>query len=75
MLSKNTSHAQYDSKFPKRKPDFSKTCSYHKMLGINADCLTQNFIEIVGAVFEIWTKKCTKNGVFSPICDPPIFIF
>ena len=38
---------------------------------------TQNFVKILRAVFEIWTKKI-KNAqkiIFSPICDPPKILF
>ena len=37
----------------------------------------QNYIKIVGAVFEMWTKtikNAPKRRVF-PICDPPRFFF
>ena len=35
---------------------------------------TQNFVKLLRAIFEIWTKNI-KNGPkmeFSPICDPKI---
>ena len=37
----------------------------------------QNFVKILKAVFEIWTKniKNAPNMGFSPICDPPRFFF
>ena len=38
---------------------------------------TQNFVKILRAVFEIWTKNiknAPKMGFF-PICDPPRFFF
>ena len=37
----------------------------------------QNYIKIVRAVFEIWTKniKNAPKMVFSPICDPPKIFF
>ena len=37
----------------------------------------QNFIKIVRAVFEVWTKNiknAPKMGVF-PICNPQVFFF
>ena len=37
----------------------------------------QNYIKIVRAVLEIWTKniKMPPKWGFSPICDPPRFFF
>ena len=47
------------------QPDFSKTCSFCNVLGINEDCLYTNFIKIFRAVFEVLAKNIQKC-FFSP---------
>ena len=57
--------------------DFSRTCSFREVLGINKDCLNAKFHRIVRAVlgYEQKHQKCTKNGGFPPFETPQDLFF
>ena len=58
------------------KPEFSRTCGFREVLGIDEDCWTQNFIKIVRAVLEILAKNIKntpKMGVFPHLWPPRFF--
>ena len=60
------------------EPNFSRTYSFHEVLGTNDDCFKGKLHRNRWSRFRDMDKKhqkCNKNGGFSPICDPPIFIF
>ena len=60
------------------KPEFSRTCGFRKVLGINEDCSNAKFSSKFLEPFLRYGKKTSKmpqKWGFSPNCDPPRFFF
>ena len=58
------------------QPDFSRTCSFCEVLGINEDCLNTKFH--LNRWSRFWNigkkhKKCPQNGFFPYLWPPKIF--
>ena len=57
------------------EPDFSRTCSFHEVLGTNEDCFNRKFHRNRWSRFRDMDKKhqkCIKNGFFPPFVTPQI---